>query len=35
MGQFGEELIKFLLPLIELATPYIIYSEESHDAVDN
>lgn len=35
MGELREELVEFLLPFIELTTPGVVNTEESHDAVDD
>ena len=35
MGELREELVEFLLPLIQLTTPSIVDTKERHDAVDD
>jgi hypothetical protein len=35
MGQLREELVQFLLSLIELSTAYVVYSEKRHDTVND
>lgn len=35
MREFREELVEFLLSLIELTTPSIVDAKERHDAVDD